>query len=487
MVWAHALLQELYDIGLRGNLPVFVQNFLKNRTIQVKLEGFLSSLYHLDNGLPQGSIISVTLFLIAINKMFSGCNKTINKLFCDDGAFWARDSNLDNAALKIQDTLDKITTWSKTNGLNFSSQKSNYCIFTHKKTRNLKLYLNGVELPRSFQVRYLGMTLDHRLNWVAHIKSIKDKCHQRLSILRCASNRKWGADRKTLRLLYIGMIQSLINYASFLYGTAHKDHLATINSIQYAGIRIINGALKCTRTTMLEAEALIMPLNLRRQFLGLTYLGRTARLEKSLTSALYKDHYNFNFFDHRKKALPWIGQAKKMLEEADLNLEDIEIIESRYLYNTPKIKTKFTMHTKSKENLIPIEVKAHFQDMLENYAGYQPVFTDGSVKDNKTGCAVHIQGRDYLYRLPDNTSVYTAELFALSMAIDKIEMLEGNYFLICCDSLGALQTLNSGIPNSLALTIINKITTTVKEKKEEDKTVNNNKFVNPPKKRIFGN
>ena len=37
MVWAHGLLQDLFDLGLRGNLPIFIQNFLKDRTIQVKM------------------------------------------------------------------------------------------------------------------------------------------------------------------------------------------------------------------------------------------------------------------------------------------------------------------------------------------------------------------------------------------------------------------------------------------------------------------
>merc|ERR1712105_407773 len=102
--------------------------------------------------------------------MFSNCNKTINKLFCDDEAFWCRAPNLDLAERDIQNTLDHLTTWSKENGLKFSTQKSTYCIFTHKyKTRNLNLKLYDADLPRSFKVKYLGMTLDHRLSWDSHI------------------------------------------------------------------------------------------------------------------------------------------------------------------------------------------------------------------------------------------------------------------------------------------------------------------------------
>ena len=78
-----------------------------------------------------------------------------------------------------------------------------------------------------------------------------------------------------------------------------EKKLDTLQKIQNEGIRIITGALRCTRTTMLEAEAHIMPLNLRRHFLGLTYLGRAARLEISITADLFASHRNMQFHMHR--------------------------------------------------------------------------------------------------------------------------------------------------------------------------------------------
>ena len=101
MVWAYGLLQELVNIGLKGNLPIFIFNFLNNRTIQVKLNDFISRKFKLENGLPQGSILSVYLFLIAINKIFLNCDQTTNKLFCDDGTFWHRSNNLNDAEEKV--------------------------------------------------------------------------------------------------------------------------------------------------------------------------------------------------------------------------------------------------------------------------------------------------------------------------------------------------------------------------------------------------
>ena len=467
MVWAHGLLQELFNIGLRGNLPIFIQNFLMNRTIQVKIANFISSKYKIENGLPQGSIISVVLFLIVINKMFANCNQTINKLFCDDGAFWYRAPNLDLAEGKIQNTLDHLTKWSKENGLKFSTQKSTYCIFTHHyKTRHLNLKLYDANLPSSFEVKYLGLTLDHRLSWDSHITTLKEKSQKRLSILRCVSRRKWGADRKTLKMLYLALIQSLINYASFLYGDINTKNRTSLQTIQNEGIRIFTGALRCTKATMLEAEAHLMPLDLRRQFLGLTYLGRAARLEISITADLFASHRNMQFHMHRhlnrNKPLSWIGHAHIILDEMGFNYGEIAKLSNKYVYNPPILNIKFTMHTSKKDQLNPHETKKAFLEMLNQYQTYIPVFTDGSVKDEKAGCAAVVKYQTHSYRLPNNTSIHTAELYAILKAIEKIKETNNTKFLICSDSYSSLQTLKTGDSNNLGHEIFNTISSTNK-------------------------
>ena len=120
MVWAYGLLQELYNIGLRGHLPLFIKNFLQNRTLQVKIKPFLSQKFPLENGLPQGSIISVYVFLLAVNKMFQNCVQTTNNLFCDDGLLWAVSNYLQTATNRVQNSLTKIEEWSNKSNFKFS-------------------------------------------------------------------------------------------------------------------------------------------------------------------------------------------------------------------------------------------------------------------------------------------------------------------------------------------------------------------------------
>ena len=65
--WKYDIMQDLYDFGLRGRLSMFIKNFLFERTFRVRVGSTFSNSQHQEEGVPQGSILSVTLFSIKIN------------------------------------------------------------------------------------------------------------------------------------------------------------------------------------------------------------------------------------------------------------------------------------------------------------------------------------------------------------------------------------------------------------------------------------
>ena len=58
LVWHQGLLYEMKQLGLRGNVLKFVVHFLKERSIQVRVGAAMSSTYVVENGPPQGSVLS---------------------------------------------------------------------------------------------------------------------------------------------------------------------------------------------------------------------------------------------------------------------------------------------------------------------------------------------------------------------------------------------------------------------------------------------
>ena len=82
--WKHGIQQDLYDMGLRGNLPIFISIFLTDRTFQVHLGTILSDVFH-QKGVPQGTNLSTTLFNVKINDIVKQVDPGVEcSLYVDD-------------------------------------------------------------------------------------------------------------------------------------------------------------------------------------------------------------------------------------------------------------------------------------------------------------------------------------------------------------------------------------------------------------------
>ena len=60
-------MKDIRKLGLRGRLPTFIESFLADLTMQVRVGSTLSDLYDQEQGVPQGGVLSTTLFNIKIN------------------------------------------------------------------------------------------------------------------------------------------------------------------------------------------------------------------------------------------------------------------------------------------------------------------------------------------------------------------------------------------------------------------------------------
>ncbi|CAF3471748.1 unnamed protein product [Rotaria socialis] len=132
-VWQHGLLIKLRELGLRGHLPKFIQNFITNRNIKVKVDSTYSESYHLETGLQQGSVLSPILFLIYINMIFSGCPEDVmSSIFADDCAVWIASDDLEKALDRMRTVMQALEEWSDMWGLKFSPNKTKYLIFSKR-------------------------------------------------------------------------------------------------------------------------------------------------------------------------------------------------------------------------------------------------------------------------------------------------------------------------------------------------------------------
>ena len=88
-VWHAGLLHKLKSYGISGQIFGLISSFLSNRRLRVVLDGKSSQEYPVNAGVPQGSIIGPTLFLLYINDLPDDviCNIAI---YADDTTLYSK-------------------------------------------------------------------------------------------------------------------------------------------------------------------------------------------------------------------------------------------------------------------------------------------------------------------------------------------------------------------------------------------------------------
>ena len=120
--WRYSILRQLKKMGIKGNLNRFIHFFLSERFIKVRVGSVLSSAFIQEEGVPQGSVLSVTLFAVAINGILDGVPMPVRaSLFVDDLAIYCTAYDALSACRYLQKGINAISKWAKLNGLKFSA------------------------------------------------------------------------------------------------------------------------------------------------------------------------------------------------------------------------------------------------------------------------------------------------------------------------------------------------------------------------------
>ncbi|HYT44133.1 MAG TPA: reverse transcriptase family protein [Methylomirabilota bacterium] len=102
-VWHNGLLSKLMSAGVGSHVYRWICDFLNDHSIRVTVNGRESSAASINAGVPQGSILGPTLFLIFINDLSQVISSSVS-MFADDTTISAIVSNTKSRS-KVADTL----------------------------------------------------------------------------------------------------------------------------------------------------------------------------------------------------------------------------------------------------------------------------------------------------------------------------------------------------------------------------------------------
>ena len=446
-VHTSTVLNKVYSIGIRGHLASFLRNFLKPRTFKVRCQATPSDDFVMEHGVTQGSVLSPTLFLIALNDILLSLPRVLTfsvrySLFADDIAIWVSHKNYNQAYSILQKVLDHCTNWCAKWGFFLSAPKSVMMVFKRGPRPSLdgSPRINGIPIPFQTSHKFLGIILDSNLTYRAHVGHIRARCIKRMNALRCISGFTWGADRKTLLMLYIGLIRSTIEYNCYLFSTISPTLCRRLEAIQSSCLRLITGAFRTSPILALRAETNLPALEHRRLFLFLRYYYRTKCVPNhAAVPAMEARKPQTRHPLRRSCFLPGILEAAHQL----LNVPHANVASNPpptpfWLIESMSIIYLFDFR---KASLSPVEAQLLFQEYMAQNIDSAFFYTDGSCHGHQVGSAAVGPGLRFGIRLPDFTTVFSAEVYAIGKVIEHIKMQKIEQATICTDSKSALQAL----------------------------------------------
>lgn len=447
--WRHGILRDLIDIGIQGRMFFAIESYLGRRTFRVRLGSVHSRWFVQENGIPQGGVLSATLFAIKINSIARVIPPSVHySLYVDDLQIAVSSCNLAICERRVQLTINNVTRWADNNGFKFSTEKTACVCFSRKlgvmPTPSLTIYSAPVQIKTEY--KFLGLIFDSKLSFSQHIKTLKQKCHKSLNILRVLSHMTWGSDRLCLLRIYRSIVRSRLDYGCLVYGSASASTLKMLDPIHHAGIRLATGAFRTSPVLSLYAEANEMSLEKRRDVLGLMYSLRIRSVVQHPCRELVEGTRFERTFQSKPAVKPPFSLRNKTAA-ASANLQTnppvAQLLGTVAPWEHGLLITDLSLTEYTKKNTPPEVLKQEFFELQNTYKDYTSFYTDGTKTDSCVGCSVIGPSLKCVRRINSSATILTAELYGLLLATDYIIKNRHTYSVVYTDSLSALRALRS--------------------------------------------
>ena len=274
------LLHKLQLFGFTDILVRFFSSYLKNRTCSVTYNGFTSMPFTATSGVPQGSVLGPTLFLIFINDLALSLN-CHRLFFADDLKIFSSISCIDDCqSLQLQ--LQQIDSWCITNKLMLNVNKCKVVSYARSlDTVKFNYMIGNSQLAQANDIRDLGVTFDTKLRFNLHVETKVKAASRMLGFIMRTCKDLTNLD--CIKLLFNTFVRPVLEYAATVWNPYYKCYVDLLENVQRKFLKYLyfkkykSYPLQGYPQTELLMEFGYLSLESRRSFFDIKFLNKILR------------------------------------------------------------------------------------------------------------------------------------------------------------------------------------------------------------------
>lgn len=241
------LVKKLELIGCRDNFLKLLSDYLTGRAQKTKIGDQISREQTITHGVPQGSVLGPSLFLVYVNDL---CNLKLKYgsifSYADDTALVFEGNSWEEVKARAEEGLKVVMKWLQDNLLSLNIGKTKFMTFTNSRSRTPVLTViahsncaqgscDCTELEQVQSIKYLGVVIDEKLNWKQHINVLTGRVRKLIYIFK---NLREVADRRLIINVYNSLCRSILTYCNTAWGGACITYMLQLERAQRAVLKV---------------------------------------------------------------------------------------------------------------------------------------------------------------------------------------------------------------------------------------------------------
>jgi ribonuclease HI/endonuclease/exonuclease/phosphatase family metal-dependent hydrolase len=449
--WPTGVLIKLLRAGILGSLLAWFRNFLTRRTIQVRASDCLSARRMTTRGVPQGSVLSPTLFNVLMADFPTPEGPTKSALFADDIAVYRSGRTSDEIEPALNNFLSRISKWADKWRLSFSVEKCAALTFTLGRKPPPTLKMRDQPIPTVSRFKFLGMLMDKKLTWNDHMNQLRVYSLRTLNLFKMMASKKARMSPLLQLRAYKALVGAKIDYGAPLLTKANKTHKAKLETVQNQFLRTITGARRSTPANLLKIETGIEPIEDRWNWLATSYFTKLSNKPGTETYRVSKEVANLAEVSSIR-AIPAAFTICRDLKASGIHLfgksNNTMTQDPIPPWSEDPAAFKFFRLSKRAANSNHNEANLLFQESIASDASdHLHIYTDGSKCPTKgeASCGLYAPSLNLKksWTLTKGSSVFKSELVAIREAVRVIDKSNASLATIFTDSASAVAAIQN--------------------------------------------